>query len=175
MKRAALAASLMTILPVTLAFALDEPAGLPPEMHAPAGERPAFVLHAEGVQVYTCSQNPVDVYAYQWSFVAPDATLRENGAVVGRHGAGPTWESTVDGSSVKGTVRGKRDGGAGNIAWLTLAGKAAENPGRFRGVTTIQRVATRGGIEPTAVCDSGRMGQEARVPYTADYYFYKRG
>jgi hypothetical protein len=177
LNRAVLAAPLIVsaLLPAFCLAALDEPSGLAPEMHAPPGERPAFVLHAQGVQVYTCAQNPVDAYAYQWTFVAPEATLRENGAVVGRHGAGPVWESTVDGSSVKGTVRRKQDGGAGNIPWLTMAGTPAARPGRFSTVTTVQRVATKGGVEPLAICDSGRMGQEARVPYAADYYFYTRG
>lgn len=178
MNRVVLAAPLIltALVPALLArAAVTEPSGLTPALQAPAGEKPAFVLHAEGVQIYTCAQNPVDAYAYQWTFVAPEATLREDGALVGHHGAGPVWEWTADGSSVKGTVRAKQDGGAGNVAWLTLAGTPAAKPGRFSGVTTIQRVATKGGVEPLAICDSGRMGQEARVPYAADYYFYKRG
>ena len=54
---------------------------------------------------------------------------------------------------------------------LTTA-DAAE--GKFAGVTSVQRVATRGGVEPAARCDASNAGKELRVPYTADYYFYKR-
>jgi hypothetical protein len=75
---------------------------------------------------------------------------------------------------VKGAVRERQDGGAGNIPWLLLAGTPSEGVGRFAGVTSIQRVATRGGAEPTTPCDASKSGQEARVNYTADYYFYKR-
>ncbi len=44
----------------------------------------------------------------------------------------------------------------------------------FAGVTNIQRVATQGGVAPGTGCDASNAGQEARVPYTADYYFYKK-
>ena len=173
MKRLVLVLSLLAAVPALAA--VSEPAGLSPELRAPAGEQPAFVLQAQGVQIYACKQSTVDAYAYNWVFVAPDATLSEGGAVVAHHGAGPVWESTSDGSSVKGAARQKQDGGAGNIPWLLLAGTPAAHEGRFSGVTSIQRVATHGGAEPAAVCDASRMGQEARVPYTAQYYFYKRG
>jgi hypothetical protein len=98
----------------------------------------------------------------------------EGGATVGRHYAGPTWESSSDRSSVKGAVRERQDGGAGNIPWLLLAGTSNGADGKMGGVTSIQRVATKGGIEPTVGCEASKMGQEVRVPYTADYYFYKR-
>ena len=41
-------------------------------------------------------------------------------------------------------------------------------------VTSIQRLATHGGVEPAQPCDAANAGNEARVRYTADYYFYKR-
>ena len=37
-------------------------------------------------------------------------------------------------------------------------------------MTSIQRVATTGGVGPTGACSQN--GQQARVPYTADYYLY---
>jgi hypothetical protein len=154
--------------------AVPEPKGLGDGLRAPAGEQPDFVLKAEGVQIYACKAKPDDAKAYQWTFVGPEATLRENGAVVGRHAAGPIWESTSDHSSVKGAARAGQDGGAGNIPWLLLAGTPSAGTGKFAGVTSIQRVATQGGVDPKGGCDASKAGQEMRVPYTADYYFYKR-
>jgi hypothetical protein len=160
---------------VASAFAaVPEPAGISAALRAPAGDVPDFVLKAEGVQVYACRQRPNDPNAYAWAFVAPEATLREGGAEVGRHGAGPTWESASDRSSVKGAVKQRQDGGAGNIPWLLLAATPSEGSGKFAGVTSIQRVATKGGVEPADACDATKSGEEMRVPYTADYYFYKR-
>jgi hypothetical protein len=151
-----------------------EPAGISAALRPSPDEQPAFVLAAEGVQIYACKPKSNDSNAYQWSFVAPEATLSEGGLTVGHHGAGPVWESTSDRSSVRGAVRQRQYGGAGNIPWLLLAGTASEGEGKFAGVTSIQRVATKGGVEPTETCDASKSGQEVRVPYTADYYFYKR-
>lgn len=156
------------------AAAVAEPAGISAALRAPAGEQPDFMLNARGVQVYVCKPRAADPYAYQWTFVAPEATLLEGDKIVGHHGAGPMWESVSDHSSVKGAARERQDGGAGNIPWLLLAGTSSEGAGRFAGVTSIQRVATRGGAEPTTPCEASMSGQEARVNYTADYYFYKQ-
>ena len=75
---------------------------------------------------------------------------------------------------MRGAVKQRQDGGAGNIPWLLLSGSPTEGAGKFTGVTSIQRVATKGGVEPDGGCDASKAGQEVRVPYTADYYFYKR-
>lgn len=152
--------------------AVPEPAGISPQLRASADEQAAFVLQARGVQIYTCK--PGDGNTFKWTFVAPEATLLEGGATVGRHGAGPSWESTSDRSSVKGAVRQRQDGGAGNIPWLLLGATPSGADGKFGGVTSVQRVATKGGVEPADTCDASKAGQEVRVPYTADYYFYTR-
>jgi len=165
-------ASALAVLPCVAAVA--EPAGLSPNLRPAPDERAAFVLKARGVQVYACRQRPDDAYSYAWSFVAPEAVLQEDGITVGRHFAGPTWESSSDRSSVKGAARERQDGGPGNIPWLLLAATTQSADGRFAGVTSVQRVATQGGVEPREACDASRAGQEVRVPYTADYYFYKR-
>ena len=154
--------------------AMDEPAGLSDKLRPAADEQVAFVLQADGVQIYSCKPSPRDPYAYAWSFVAPEATLSEGGVVIGRHYRGPTWESSSDRSSVKGAVRERQDGGAGNIPWLLLGATPAETDGKFAKVTSVQRLATKGGVEPAAACDASSVGREVRVPYTADYWFYKR-
>lgn len=166
--------ALLSLAAIPCLAAIGEPTGISPQLRPPADERPAFRLNAQGFQVYSCKQRANDPHSYAWSFVAPEATLLEAGASVGRHYAGPTWESTSDRSSVKGALRERQDGGAGNIPWLLMAATPAASEGRFAGITSIQRVATRGGVEPTEACDASRAGQEARVPYTADYYFYSR-
>jgi len=64
--------------------------------------------------------------------------------------------------------------GGDNIPWELLGAMPAGEAGMFAGVTSIQRVNTRGGGVPTAACDDTRVGEEARSAFTADYYFYKR-
>jgi Protein of unknown function (DUF3455) len=165
------ASVLLSIAAVPGIAAISEPAGIAPKLR-PSGEQPAFFLNAQGVQIYTCQENPD--YSYAWHFVAPEAKLLADGTMVGHHFAGPTWESTTDGSSVKGVVRARQDAGPGNAPWLLLAATPNGSDGRFAGVTSILRVATQGGGEPAETCNGSTVGKEARVPYTANYYFYKR-
>jgi hypothetical protein len=68
-----------------------------PATLVPAGEHLAFRVHASGDQIYTCRSG-------NWTFRAPEAKLFDtSGNEVGKHFAGPTWEST-DGSQVKGNL-----------------------------------------------------------------------
>ena len=133
---------------------------------APAGSKVAYHTFAEGVQIYRWD-------GASWVFVAPEAVLTANGAgtgVVGTHYAGPTWESN-SGSRVVGAVAKRCPAGAGDIPWLLLRATSAEGPGIFARTTFIQRVHTAGGVAPAA---PGRaVGETARVPYTAEYYFYR--
>lgn len=165
---------LLFSLAIPCIAAVGEPSGIAPQLRPSADEQPAFVLSAQGAQVYACKPRANDPNSFAWSFVAPEAALLESGVNVGRHYGGPTWEMSSDRSSVKGAVRERQDGGTGNIPWLLLAGTPSGSDGKLAGVTSIQRVATKGGVEPGAECNAGRVGREARVKYTAQYYFYKR-
>jgi hypothetical protein len=50
--------------------------------------------------------------------------------------------------------------------------ESTHGPGIFADTTYIQRVNTTGGKAPSA--DGAFIGQVARVPYTADYFFYRK-
>lgn len=149
---------------------LETPASLAPER----GEVLALTLSATGVQIYECRSAGESGRA-SWTFVGPEARLFDAaGHEVGRHGAGPFWQSD-DGSRIEATVRGRTDAPVpGAIPWLLLSARPGEIPGRFARVTSIQRVNTTGGTAPEDGCDADRAGQVARVPYSADYHFYVR-
>jgi hypothetical protein len=129
----------------------------------------ARVVPARGVQIYECRDRK-DAQATEWVFVAPDAELLDTrGHVVGKHGAGPYWQSN-DGSRITAKVKARADAPvAGAIPWLLLEATDAGIPGAFSGVTHIQRVETQGGIAPATACV---RGEQARVPYTAEYRFF---
>src|SRR2546430_6151181 len=57
------------------------------------------------------------------------------------------------------------------IPWLLLQAVSNEGDGKFSDVTYIQRVNTVGGTAPATAGDATHL--EARVPYTAEYYFYR--
>jgi hypothetical protein len=136
------------------------------ELEVDAGHVVAFHAYAAGVQVYRWN-------GASWDFVGPEALLfadAEGHSVVGTHYGGPTWESN-SGSKVVATVDKRRPVGPDAIPWLKLAAVSTEGPGIFDRVTFIQRVNTVGGVVPA---EAGQfVGQEAEVPYTAEYYFYR--
>ena len=148
------------------------PPDVPPVLRAPAGESLYLEAYADGVQIYECSRKADS--AYEWSFKAPEASLADrSGRSIGKHYAGPTWEST-DGSSVAGEVKAKDPGPTPSaIPWLLLAAKSNTGSGIFSAARSIQRVATTGGVAPAEACSQANLGQVARVPYTATYLFSK--
>ena len=107
-----LALLLTTTLP---AMADDKP--LPAAIAAP-GETMVLTVHAVGLQLYECKPGADGKLA--WTFTAPQATLTVDGKVVGKHGAGPTWE-LLDGSGITAKAVANAPGATGNdIPWLKL-------------------------------------------------------
>ena len=138
------------------------------QLAAPEGAKLAFRVYATGDQIYRWNGTA-------WVLFAPDAKLYVNSnyeGLVGTHYAGPTWESN-SGSSVVAARLKDCTPDPNAIPWLSLQAVVAEGPGIFSGVTFIQRLNTTGGLKPSTTGTS--VGLEARVPYTAEYYFYRGG
>jgi hypothetical protein len=143
----------------------------------PAGAQVAARFHAVGAQVYVCGAGPAGgAAAFAWTFKRPDAALSgEDGHAAGTHGAGPSWTST-DGSSVVGKKLAQSDAPVADaIPWLLVGAVSTNGSGVFSDVTYIHRVATSGGKAPASGCGADNVGAETRVPYRADYYFYRGG
>jgi FtsP/CotA-like multicopper oxidase with cupredoxin domain len=151
-----------------------EPPTTPAEIALPEGNHLALEVAADGVQIYTC-QAKDDGTGYEWAFTAPEATLYDtSGTAMGTHGAGPFWEAS-DGSRVEGKVQAKvASSDPTAIPWLLLATTSTGSlDGKFAKTTFIHRLETVAGIAPTDGCEEANMGAEARIPYTATYYFYE--
>src|ERR1700739_1232450 len=127
-----LALLLTTPLP---AMADDKP--LSAAIAAP-GEAIVLTFHAVGLQLYECKPGADGKLA--WSFVAPQATLTADGKVVGKHGAGPSWE-LLDGSGITAKAVANAPGATENdIPWLKLEVNSHKGAGQLDGVTTVQRI-----------------------------------
>ena len=141
----------------------------------PAGNKVHFHGFGVGVQIYTWNGT-------SWGSPVPEATLFDGegvvathfGIFVANHFVGPAWQSN-SGSIVVGALPPiaftvDRDA----IPWLRLNAvpDSLQGPGIFAETTFIQRVNTTGGKAPLASGDF--IGQVARVPYTADYFFYRQ-
>lgn len=138
-----------------------------PKLQVPAGHKVSFHTFAVGVQIYKWNGTA-------WVFQKPEAVLYSTDhrcGVVGIHYAGPTWESN-SGSYVVGTLIEKATVDATAIPWLKLGVVDSDGPGIFDRTTYIHRVNTVGGLAPAQPGQT--IGEEARIPYTADYYFYRQ-
>jgi hypothetical protein len=161
--------------PVAFAFALFilplpmARAQLPEAIAAP-GETVVATIHAQGAQIYECKADAVGKLV--WQFREPIATLLVDGKTVGRHYAGPSWE-LADGSAVVGKVSARAPGATPkDIPLLKLEAISHRGTGQLSGVTTIQRLNTKGGVAE-GPCESA--GAFLSVPYSADYAYLKKG
>jgi len=164
----------LTIVTACIAFARtaqandDRAPEVPEQIAVPVGNKVHFHGFAVGAQIYTWN-------GASWGSAVPDATLfDDDGNVVASHFAGPTWKSN-SGSEVVGALPPLSvtvDPTA--IPWLRLAAveDRTHGPGILAGTTFIHRVNTAGGRAPSV--NGTVIGQVARVPYIADYFFYRQ-
>ena len=162
----------LSVIPVLAAAALlasPAVAQVPAAIAAP-GEAVVATFHAEGAQVYDCKADASGKLA--WQFREPIATLLRDGSTAGRHYAGPNWEAS-DGSVVTGKAAANSPGATpADIPWLKLDVVARRGNGVLSGVTTVQRINTRGGVVGGA-CD--KAGSFSSAPYSADHVFLRKG
>lgn len=143
-----------------------------PSAITPSDLKPYLAATAKGVQIYACKR--AETGAWSWAFKAPEADLFDGkGTKLGKHYAGPTWEG-LDGGKVTGAMKASASAPAANaISWLLLDVKSREGSSTFTEAKGILRASTAGGAAPATGCDEAHAGIEARVDYTATYYFLK--
>jgi hypothetical protein len=144
---------------------------VPAAIAVPVGNKVSFQGYAIGVQIYVSTASAADPTVFVWTFRAPEAVLfDEDGNVVAIHYAGPTWESESGSKIIAARVSGATVD-ATAIPWLLLRATSTEGPGILQETTYIQRVNTTGGLAPADA--PTQAGLEMRVPYTADYFFFR--
>jgi hypothetical protein len=171
------------------------PPAVPANIQVPAGSRLFFVTHATGTQDYVCLPSTTDPDGVEFKLFTPQATLfGDDGTQVATHYFGPNpdeagtvraaWQHSRDSSTVWGRVIPGDSSSdpnyvaPGAIPWLKVTAVGSEigpdGGDRLSATTYIQRVNTAGGIAPSTGCASfSDIGNQAFVPYTTDYYFYK--
>src|SRR2546430_3072291 len=117
-------------IPLVVAACASAPArqparSVPENLRVPDGAPLVLRAAARGVQIYTCKPKAAEPAAFEWTLKAPDAELFDAaGAKMGKHYAGPTWES-ADGSRVVGEIL-QRSAVEGTIPWLLMRAKSTE-------------------------------------------------
>jgi hypothetical protein len=146
---------------------------VPANIQLPPGHKAFLEGHGVGTQNYV-SPNPFE--------------HNTNPAVVAPGMIRVTWQHSQDTSTVWAKVNVNPDGSSGSssdpafvapgaVAWLLLKVVGAQD-GPTGGDTLtatkfIQRLNTSGGVAPSTGCtSSANVGNQAFVPYTADYFFY---
>jgi len=178
MKKPFALASLMLVLFAGYAAASQpsSPSASPAQKLKVAPEESlAMIVPANGVQIYECRASQGQGGSYEWAFVSPEADLFDTrGMKIGRHYAGPSWEAT-DGSKIVGLAKASAAApDVGAIPWVLLGAKSVGPAGTFSNVSSVRRVHTTGGVAPDNGCSAAAVGTRARVPYTADYYFFTK-
>ncbi len=171
---------------------------VPANIEVPEGNQAFLVGHAFGSQNYVCAPD-ASLGRVAWALFTPEATLfGEQFEQLITHFNSPnlnpippeerftvraTWQDSRDTSRVwaKATASSLDPAfvAAGAIPWVRLevVGNAAgPTGGNFLGATTfIHRLNTEGGAAPSTGCDNPQdLGRKAFVPYTANYFFYKK-
>lgn len=179
------------------------PPSTPHEITPQAGNVAFAVGHALGTQGYICLPTSTGGTSWTVLSVRPEATLFQRffgqDFQIITHFLSPdnsldrvpraTWQSSFDTSKVwAARVNGIPAGSdpvscpnTGAIDCLLLGAAGTQNGptgGKFLSRTTfIQRLNTRGGSAPadSAGClSSADVGHQLLVPYTADYYFFRK-
>ena len=133
------------------------------------GNKLAFRVFAVGVQIYHWSGT-------NWTFVAPEATLYADAnhrRQVGTHfgtPTGPAWQTTSGSKVIAQRVESCTPDPTA-IPWLLLRTITQEGNGILKGVSFVQRLNTAGGLAPLEAGTT--IDEERRVPYTAEYFFYR--
>ena len=142
------------------------PPGAPPALRVAKNEVLTVEAFASGVQVYECGPSG------EWRAKSTEAELVDReGRKVGTLAAGPTWEAR-DGGKVTGALKAREPGRTrADLDWALFAADSAPRGGLLGRTSSIQRMDTVGGAPPAVECVRGR---EARAPYRATYYFYRR-
>ena len=165
----------LACLVATSAFAQSDPAAAPEAVRAPAGHRIAMDTWGIGEITYECREKKDATGQFEWTFVAPVATLYDSQKkTVGKYYGGPTWESN-DGSKVTGKQVAIAPAPAPRSIPLQLVkAEPAMGSGAMSGVTFIQRLDTKAGVAPASTCDAAAKGKQEKVAYEARYVFYRQ-
>jgi len=176
--------------PTGFAQAPNAQPAVPNDIRVPDGNKLFLVRHAVGTQDYVCVPSGGD---FKFVLVTPRATLlsdEDHPAAAHYFSPNPfeggtiraTWDESEEAGIVWGqAIQSSSDSdfvAPGAIGWVLLRAVGAESgtggDESLTATTYIQRLNTVGGQAPSTGCNSTTdVGNQAFVPYVADYLFYE--
>ena len=144
----------------------------PPSVTPPEASEEAFRLEASGEQVFRCL---IDARGWYWKFEAPNAYLFDplTNQAVAKHGYNFTFVHN-DGSCLTTRIVSTAPQGKKDLSDALFTVASRDGYGRLSQIQYVQRLNAKGGV-PTTMCTKEKRGQLARVPFTADFIFYRQG
>ena len=135
----------------------------------PAGAQEVLRLDASGEQIFRCAR---DTQGWFWHFEAPNAYLFDpiKNQAVAKHGYHFSFVHNDGSKLVTRIIRYRPQ--TENLTEALFAVTESTSGGVFSGVKYIQRLNTRGGL-PTQKCSEAKKGHVLRVPFEAQFVFYK--
>ena len=162
---------------------------VPADLEVPETEEAFLVGHGVGTQNYIC-QPAASVGRVAWTLFTPQAALFSDDAeqlTTHFFSLNPeepgvvrvTWQHSRDTSTIWARLLKAATVNSDAIAWLKLevVGRARGPAGgdALFGTTFVQRLNTEGGLAPVIGCENPQdVGRKAFIPYSADYFFYRR-
>ncbi|MDP3310539.1 MAG: DUF3455 domain-containing protein [Polaromonas sp.] len=147
---------------------------LPQAVMVPSGHTVALETRATGILNYECK--PTATGPYGWVLVSPQANLLDRtGKDVVAYSGPPATFKHIDGSSVIGTQISVASNGEYTLPLQLSRAQPSMGTGALQGVTFVQRINTKGGVEKTRSCAALNNGEKLTLPYQADYIFWRQG
>lgn len=143
-----------------------------PRKLVPPSGTPVLTLQAKGVQVFRCT---VDSQGPYYRFERPEADLYAGSEKVGTLSGPMSAISYKDGSSLISTRVQAWAHSSDPKKDLVLALMSAvpnDKAGELQGIHYVQRLHTKGGL-PQSNCAASEAGKLLKVPFTAEYVFWK--
>ncbi|MBU6454371.1 MAG: DUF3455 domain-containing protein [Cyanobacteria bacterium REEB67] len=136
-----------------------------------ANKKLLFKTTATGVKIYRYRQGQKSQKP-SWSLVTQEATVLDaKGKKIGRYFDGATWKFD-DGAIVVGKMPPQSDEkGIERPYWLIFDVTEAIGP-RVKDVRYVKSIETTSGLVPAEGYKDDKIGDEQRVPYRAEYWFY---
>lgn len=178
--RAALIASSCLLLTACSTFeGTSEPKGpesatdVVPLSLVPAKGKPFLTLFGSGIQTFRCVK---DARGFFWKFENTQAALKDETGNPAAQISGPMHAiDHLDGSRIISTrifswVSSSQN--PGDNKNLLMEAVADDKPGALERVLYVQRLKSSGGI-PTQECGPAQLNKFIKVPFKADYVFWK--
>lgn len=135
----------------------------------PSGTDEVLRLEASGEQIFRCAR---DTQGWYWKFQSPNAYLFDptTNQAVAKHGYNFSFAHN-DGSALTARIKSVETK-PGQLSEALFVTRDNGKAGIFHGVRYVQRLNTQGGM-PKSRCVEAQKDKYLRIPFTAEFVFYK--